>query len=91
LRQVRDANGDPLVRGRHVTGFSNDEEAAVGLTDIVPFLVETELAKLGGLYEKAENWQSHVVGDGRLVTGQNPASSEEAARTVLAMMEPRLP
>lgn len=91
LLKVRDANGEPLVRGRHVTGFSNDEEAAVGLTDIVPFLVETELAKLGGLYEKADNWQSHVVGDGRLVTGQNPASSEEAARTVLAMMEPRLP
>lgn len=91
LRQVRAANGEPLVRGRHVTGFSDDEEAAVGLTDVVPFLVEDELKRLGGRYEKADNWRSHVVGDGRLVTGQNPASSEEAARTVLAMMEPRLP
>ncbi|VVE32686.1 General stress protein 18 [Pandoraea communis] len=91
LRQVRSENGEPLVRGRHVTGFTNAEEAAVGLTDVVPFLVEDELKRLGGLYEKAGNWQSHVVGDGRLVTGQNPASSEEAARTVLAMMEPRLP
>ncbi|EON11029.1 type 1 glutamine amidotransferase domain-containing protein [Pandoraea sp. SD6-2] len=91
LRQVRSENGEPLVRGRHVTGFTNAEEAAVGLTDVVPFLVEDELKRLGGLYEKAGNWQSHVVGDGRLVTGQNPASSEEAARTVLAMIEPRLP
>lgn len=91
LRQVRSENGEPLVRGRHVTGFTNEEEAAVGLTNVVPFLVEDELKRLGGLYEKVDNWQSHVVGDGRLVTGQNPASSDEAARTVLAMMEPRLP
>ncbi|VVE01938.1 General stress protein 18 [Pandoraea morbifera] len=91
LRQVRSENGEPLVRGRRVTGFTNEEEDAVGLTEVVPFLVEDELTRLGGLYERGENWQSHVVGDGRLVTGQNPASSEEAARTVLAMMEPRLP
>lgn len=90
LRQAHAADGQPLVRGRHVTGFSDSEEAAVGLTDVVPFLVEAELKRLGGLYEKGDDWASHVVGDGRLVTGQNPASSEEAARTVLAMLEPRV-
>lgn len=89
LRHAHAADGSPLVRGRHVTGFSNSEEAAVGLTDVVPYLVETELTTLGGLYEKAADWASHVVGDGRLVTGQNPASSEAAARTVLAMMQPK--
>ncbi|GAB3627337.1 General stress protein 18 [Pandoraea terrae] len=89
LRQVRAADGQPLVRGRRVTGFSDVEEAAVGLTDVVPFLLEDEFKRLGGLYEKGPAWQSFVIGDGRLVTGQNPASSEAAARAVLAMMQPK--
>lgn len=83
LRHVNGAHGSPLVKGRHVTGFSNSEEAAVELTDIVPFLVEDELAGLGGRYEKGADWGQYVVTDGKLVTGQNPASSEEAARELL--------
>ena len=83
LRHVNGAHGSPLVKGRHVTGFSNSEEAAVELTDIVPFLVEDELARLGGHYEKGADWGQYVVTDGKLVTGQNPASSEEAARELL--------
>lgn len=83
LRHVNGAHGSPLVKGRHVTGFSNSEEAAVELTDIVPFLVEDELARLGGRYEKGADWGQYVVTDGKLVTGQNPASSEEAARELL--------
>ncbi len=80
-------NGAPLVKGKHVTGFSNTEEEAVGLTKIVPFLVEDELIKLGGLYEKAEkDWEPHVVVDGRLVTGQNPASSTGAAQALMKLL-----
>ncbi len=75
-------NGAPMVAGKHVTGFSNTEEDAVQLTKIVPFLVEDELKKLGGLYEKGADWGSHVVVDGRLVTGQNPASSFAAAEAL---------
>src|ERR1700758_2602597 len=67
--------GEPLVKGKRVTGFTNGEEAAVGLTHVVPFLVEDELKRIGGLYEKAADWQSFAIVDGRLVTGQNPASS----------------
>ncbi|RRU20761.1 type 1 glutamine amidotransferase domain-containing protein [Stenotrophomonas sp. 278] len=83
LRHVNGAHGSPLVKGRHVTGFSNSEEAAVELTDIVPFLVEDELARLGARYEKGADWGQYVVTDGKLITGQNPASSEEAARELL--------
>ncbi len=83
LRHVKGAHGAPLVKDLHVTGFSNSEEAAVGLTDIVPFLLENELAALGGRYEKGADWAQYVVTDGKLVTGQNPASSEEAARELL--------
>ncbi len=86
LRHTRDANGQPLVKGKQVSGFSNAEEAAVGLTDIVPFLVEDMLAANGGRYSKAADWQSHVVKDGKLVTGQNPASSEAAAHAVLELL-----
>jgi len=76
-------NGAPLVKGKRVTGFTNGEEAAVHLTDVVPFLVEDELKRLGGLYEKAPDWQSFVIVDGRLITGQNPASSTAAAKALL--------
>ncbi|MFJ1267193.1 type 1 glutamine amidotransferase domain-containing protein [Legionella lytica] len=79
--------GAPLVKGKRVTGFSNSEEAAVGLTDEVPFLVEDELKRLGGLFEKASDWQSCVIVDGRLITGQNPASSTEAAQALLKLIE----
>jgi len=76
-------NGAPLVKGKRVTGFTNGEEAAVHLTDVVPFLVEDELKRLGGLYEKAPDWQSFAIVDGRLITGQNPASSTAAAKALL--------
>lgn len=76
-------NGVPLVKGKRVTGFTNGEEAAVHLTDVVPFLVEDELKRLGGLYEKAGDWQSFAIVDGKLITGQNPASSTRTARALL--------
>ncbi|MCI2245294.1 type 1 glutamine amidotransferase domain-containing protein [Xanthomonas sp. PPL568] len=86
LRRVSAADGTPLVKGRRVTGFTNGEEAAVGLTEVVPFLVEDELQRLGGDYSKGADWGVHVVEDGRLVTGQNPASSEAAAEALLGML-----
>jgi putative intracellular protease/amidase len=79
--------GSPIVKGKRVTGFTNGEEEAVHLTKVVPFLVEDELKKLGGLYEKAPDWESFVVVDGRLVTGQNPASSGAAAHALLDLFE----
>jgi putative intracellular protease/amidase len=79
LRHVRTPAGRPLVEGKQVTGFANTEEAAVELTDIVPFLVEDELKAKGGVYSKGEDWASYVVRDGLLITGQNPGSSAEAA------------
>ena len=88
LRDARAPDRTPLVRGRSVTGFSNTEEEAVGLTSVVPFLVESELVRLGGRYSKAAaDWQSHVVRDGTLVTGQNPASSDAAAHQLLACLK----
>lgn len=86
LRHVKTADGRPLVAGRRVTGFTNGEEADVQLTNVVPFLIEDEFQRLGGLYEKVGNWQPFVVVDGQLVTGQNPASSEEAARALLKLL-----
>jgi len=86
LRDARSATGEPLVAGRRVTGFSNSEEAAIGLSEVVPFLVEDALRRLGGRYERAEDWQPHVASDGLLVTGQNPASSAPAARALLACL-----
>ena len=80
------SDGKPLVAGKGVTGFSNSEEAAVALTDVVPFLVEDQLRALGGEYSCTDDWQPHVVVDGHLVTGQNPASSEPAARELLALL-----
>ena len=78
--------GQPLVKGKRVTGFTNGEEEAVHLTKVVPFLVEDELKRLGGLYEKAADWASFVVTDGRLVTGQNPASSRAGAEALLKLL-----
>lgn len=75
--------GKPLVKGKRVTGFTNSEEEEVHLTKVVPFLVEDELKRLGGHFEKAPNWQSFVVVDGHLITGQNPTSSTAAAQTLL--------
>ena len=76
----------PLVKGKRVTGFANSEEEAVQLTHVVPFLVEDELKRLGGLYEKTADWQSFVLVDGRLITGQNPASSTAAAQALIKML-----
>jgi putative intracellular protease/amidase len=83
LRHVRTPGGRPLVEGKRVTGFANSEEAAVGLTDVVPFLVEDELKAKGGIYSKGEDWASYVVRDGLLITGQNPGSSAEAASVLM--------
>ncbi|MBC7444031.1 MAG: type 1 glutamine amidotransferase domain-containing protein, partial [Polaromonas sp.] len=87
LRHVKAANGTPLVQGKNVTGFTNTEEAGVGLTDIVPFLVEDMLVKNGGNYSKSADWLPFIVADGRLITGQNPASSEPAAQAVLRQLK----
>lgn len=86
LRYAKAPDGLPLVQGKSVTGFSNSEEAAVGLTEIVPFLVEDELKKNGGRYSKGADWQSYSLCDGNLITGQNPASSEAVAKAVLALL-----
>ncbi|MGR4875948.1 type 1 glutamine amidotransferase domain-containing protein [Pseudoxanthomonas sp. LARHCG66] len=86
FRHTRGALGEPLVKDKRVTGFSNEEEAAVGLADVVPFSLEDVLKKNGGHYERGAVWQSYVVTDGRLVTGQNPASSEAAAEDVLRLL-----
>lgn len=89
LLNARNANGEPLVKGKQVTGFTNTEEEAVGLTEVVPFLLENELANRGGVYSKKEDWASYVVKDGLLITGQNPASSEEAAEELVALLKQR--
>lgn len=78
--------GAPLVKGKHVTGFTNREEEAVTLTHVVPFLVEDELMRLGAIFEKVVNWQPFHVVDGRLITGQNPASSTGAAQALLSLL-----
>lgn len=83
LRHVKTAEGHPLVEGKKVTGFANSEEEGVGLTNIVPFLVEDELIAKGGLYSKGEDWGSWVVQDGLLITGQNPGSSAATAAQLL--------
>ena len=86
FRDVKQADGTPLVKDKRVTGFSNSEEDAVGLTDIVPFLVEDELKKNGGDYSKAADWHPYAVTDGKLITGQNPASSTAVAKALLKML-----
>ena len=85
LKDVK-VNGDYLVKGKKVTGFSNSEEAAVGLTDVVPFLLEEVLQANGGIYSKTENWQPYAVEDGLLITGQNPASSKLVAQKLLQQL-----
>lgn len=87
FRHTRATDGKPLVSGRRVTGFTNTEEAAVGLTDVVPFLVEDMLKANGGQYEKGDDWADFVLRDGKLVTGQNPASSAGAAQQVLDLLK----
>ena len=86
LRHVKGPEGAPLVAGSAVTGFSNSEEDAVGLTEVVPFLLEDMLIEKGGNYRRAEDWHPHVETAGLLVTGQNPASSEGAASALLALL-----
>lgn len=86
LRDARGPFGLPLARGKAVTGFSNSEEHAAGLADVVPFMVEDMLKTIGGTYSKAADWQAHVVTSGNLVTGQNPASSVGAAKAVLQLL-----
>lgn len=83
LVKVKAANGEPLVKGKAVTGFSNIEEEAVQLTSIVPFLLEDELKKLGGKYSSGSPWESYVQQDGLLITGQNPGSSEAVAHLLV--------
>ena len=87
LKNVKGTDGKPLVNGKKVTGFTNSEEDAVGLTDIVPFLVEDMLKTNGGMYSKGADWGEFVLEDGLLITGQNPASSEKAAEMLLAKLE----
>ena len=80
------SQGQPIVKGKRVTGFTNSEEEAVQLTNVVPFLVEDELRRLGGRYERAADWQSFAIVDGRLITGQNPASSTAAAQELVKLL-----
>lgn len=86
LRHVKAADGSPLVKDKKVTGFTNTEEEAVGLTNIVPFLVEDMLKQNGGEYSKLGDWQPYAITDGLLITGQNPASSEAAAEALLKLL-----
>ena len=83
LRHVKTPAGKPLVEGKTVTGFTNGEEEEVGLTKVVPFLVEDELMSLGATFSKVKNWGVHTVTDGHLITGQNPASSGPAAKVLI--------
>lgn len=87
LRHVKTPEGGLLVEGRQVTGFANSEEAAVGLTEVVPFLVEDDLKVRGGIYSKGDDWSSYIVEDGLILTGQNPASSAAAATRLIEMLE----
>lgn len=87
FRHTKGVDCKPLVNAKSVTGFSNSEEAAVGLTDVVPFLVEDMLQANGGIYSKSADWESYVVGDGHLITGQNPASSEATAEALLQLLQ----
>ena len=91
LRHVKAASGAPLIQGKQVTGFTNSEEAAVELTDVVPFLIEDEFIKLGAHYQKGADWAPFVVQDGNLITGQNPASSEDVAKALLLQLAAQQP
>jgi len=87
LRQVRTPDGKRFVEGKTVTGFTNGEEEAVELTKVVPFLVEDEMLRLDATFSKVKNWGVHVIADGRLITGQNPASSGPAARLLIETLK----
>ena len=87
LKNAKASDGSPLVNGKSVTGFSNTEEDAVQLTEVVPFLLEDELKGKGGNYSKGDDWHPYAITDGNLITGQNPASSELAARAVLDLIK----
>jgi putative intracellular protease/amidase len=89
LKSVTRGNGVPLVKGKRVTGFSDTEEEAAQLTNVVPFLVEDELKRLGGLYENGPDWGPFIKVDGNLITGQNPASSAPAAIATLKLLKAR--
>ena len=89
LLNAKSENGEYLIKGKKVTGFTNSEEEAVQLTKVVPFLLEDELQKKGGIYSKKDDWASYVVKDGILITGQNPASSEAVALELLDMLTPK--
>jgi putative intracellular protease/amidase len=83
LLKAKDQNGDPLVKGKEVTGFSNSEETAVELTDVVPYLLEDQLVAMGGVYQKSEDWNPLAIVDGLIITGQNPASSDAVAEALV--------
>lgn len=85
--KVKNSEGEPVIKSRTVTGFTNSEEAAVGLSEVVPFLLEDKLQELGATYQRQEDWQAYVVTDGNLVTGQNPASSAPAAEALLQVLD----
>ena len=87
LKHVKNADGEPLVKGKKVTGFTNTEEELVKLTDVVPFLVENMLKKNGGIYTKKGDFEEYATEDGLLITGQNPASSEKVAELLLAKLQ----
>jgi len=89
LVNAKDSSGEFIVKGRDVTGFTNSEEAAVGLTDVVPLLVEDTMIRRDAKYSKADDWQTYTRQDGNLITGQNPGSSEAVAHLVLAALEPQ--
>ena len=89
LRHAKSPDGSPLVEGKTVTGFSNSEERAAGLAEVVPFLVQDMLVELGGRYSCLPDWQPHVLTDGQLITGQNPASSAPAAHALLTRIQSR--
>ena len=87
LLSLQNTNGEPLVKGKQVTGFSNTEEVSGGRAEHVPFLLETELKLLGALYSKSDNYVEHVISDGNIITGQNPASSEGVAKKILRILD----
>ena len=87
LKKVKDANGEPLVKGKKVTGFTNTEEDLVQWTDVVPFLVEDMLKENGGIYSKKGDFEEYAIEDGLLITGQNPASSEKVAEMLLTKLQ----
>jgi|TARA_R110002050_G_scaffold250623_5_gene388651 putative intracellular protease/amidase len=89
LKNVKNISGEPLVKGKKVTGFTNSEEEMVGLTDVVPFLVEDMLKEKGGIYSKSNDFEAYALEDGLLITGQNPASSQKVAELLLTKLVPK--